>query len=601
MVYSKRITVFFLTIILIAASGLHAEQISGELKKWHKVTLTFDGPQTSENATPNPFLFYRLNVTFTHKKTGTTYIVPGYYAADGNAADTSAQSGNKWRVHFSPDKIGQWNYKVSFRKGDNISISTDALAGKSAGYMDGMANSFDIAASDKQPPDLRAKGRLDYVGGHYLQFAETKEYFLKEGTDAPENLLAYADFDGNFKNDGHKDNLIKTWAPHIKDWQTGDPSWQNGKGKGLIGAINYLASEGLNAFSFLTFNIAGDDRNVFPYTDYNEKFRFDVSRLDQWEIVFAHGDRLGMFLHFKTQETENETWHDNGDVGIERMLYYRQLIARFSHHLAMNWNLGEENGEWRSKKEHYQNSQQRRDMARYFWDNDPYRHHIVIHNGQWFDDLSGDQSKLTGISLQTNKTDFSKVHDTTLRVIRESVKAGKPWAVACDEPGDASHSLVPDKDDPTHNDARINALWGNLLAGGWGCEYYFGYKHDHSDLTCQDFRSRDDFWDQCRIALDFFNDHNIPFQTMHCDDSLTDQDDDFCFFKEGRIYIIYQKKGGEVSFNLPAGKYESGWFNPRTGAGSKKLLNKKQIEGPIKINLTAPDNKDWLLLIRQKK
>jgi len=41
-----------------------AEVITGELKKWHKVTLTFTGPQTSENAEPNPFLDYRLNVTF---------------------------------------------------------------------------------------------------------------------------------------------------------------------------------------------------------------------------------------------------------------------------------------------------------------------------------------------------------------------------------------------------------------------------------------------------------------------------------------------------------------------------------------------------------
>ncbi len=49
--------------------------------------------------------------------------------------------------------------------------------------------------------------------------------------------LAYADFDGPFKEDGHKDNLVKTWEPHMGDWRSGDPSWQDGKGKGLIGAI----------------------------------------------------------------------------------------------------------------------------------------------------------------------------------------------------------------------------------------------------------------------------------------------------------------------------------------------------------------------------
>lgn len=578
-----------------------AAKITGERKQWHAVTLTFNGPKTSEAATPNPFTDYRLNVTFTHTKTGKTYLVPGYYAADGKAADTGAEAGNKWRVHFSPDQTGKWKWTASFRKGDKIAVSDDAKAGESAGYMDGKKGTFNIRKSNKKAPDFRARGRLNYVGGHYLQFAETKEYFLKEGTDAPENLLAYADFDGDFKTDGHKDNFIKTWDAHVKDWKKGDPTWQKGKGKGLIGALNYLASEGLNAFSFLTFNIEGDDRNVFPYTSYTEKFRFDVSRLDQWGIVFEHGQSLGLFLHFKTQESENETWHDNGEVGVERKLYYRQLIARFGHHLALNWNLGEENGSWgpnHKKKE--QSTAQRRAMAQYFWDHDPYRHHIVIHNGRWFDDLSGDQSKITGISLQTNKTDFSRVHSQTLRLINESVKAGKLWAIACDEPGDAGHSLVPDKDDPTHNDGRMNALWGNLMAGGWGCEYYFGYQHDHSDLTCQDFRSRDDFWDQCRYALQFFDQQDIPFWQMQCKDDLTWQKNDYCFIKDGQIYLIYQKQGGPLKLDLSDGKFEYGYFNPRTGEGADALLNKKAIAGPKKFTFTAPDNKDWLLVIRSK-
>jgi hypothetical protein len=87
--------------------------ISGELKKWHKVTLTFTGPKTNEKTEPNPFLDYRLNVTFS--KGEKRYIVPGYYAADGNAGQTSATAGNKWRVHFVPDEIGQWSYTASFR------------------------------------------------------------------------------------------------------------------------------------------------------------------------------------------------------------------------------------------------------------------------------------------------------------------------------------------------------------------------------------------------------------------------------------------------------------------------------------------------------
>ena len=66
-----------------------------------------------------------------------------------------------------------------------------------------------------------------------------------------------------------------------------------------------------------------------------------------------------MYLHFKMQETENDDHitggHqgskpgqvpeslDGGNLGIQRKLYCRELIARFGHNLALNWNLGEEN------------------------------------------------------------------------------------------------------------------------------------------------------------------------------------------------------------------------------------------------------------------
>ncbi|MBN2314415.1 MAG: DUF5060 domain-containing protein, partial [Sedimentisphaerales bacterium] len=565
-----------------------AGQISGELKKWHKITLTFDGPETNETADPNPFLYYRLNATFTHQESGKSYCVPGYYVADGDAANTSADSGNKWCVHFAPDATGTWKYRISFRKGHNIAVTEDENAGQSAGFMDGRTGTFDIEPTDKTGRDFRSKGILKYVGKHHLRFAETGEYFLKFGADAPENFLAYKDFDGDFKTDGQKDNFIKDWGPHIKDWKPGDPAWQGGKGKGIIGAVNYLASKGMNVFSFLTMNIGGDDRNVFPYTTYDERLRLDVSRLAQWEIVFEHGTKLGMYLHFKTLENENQLLLDNGDLGPQRKLYYRELIARFGHHLALNWNLGEEI----NKATH----EQKVAWANYFWTQDPYQHHIVIHNMNIpHYDLLGDASKLTGFSLQTNKPDFSQVHRRTRDYIDRSAAAGKPWVVACDEPGDATHGLITDAEDPTRDNARKNALWGNLMAGGAGVEWYFGYKHPHSDLTCQDWRTREKVWDQCRIALEFFRKYEIPFWDMKCEDEMTENTDDYVFCKPGEIYLIYLKHGGKVNLNVLVGNFTYGWFNPRTGDG---LLKTGSLSANQKAEVTAPDMNDWLLVIR---
>jgi len=598
----KRLTLFFL-IGLTVATGCSkqnsAAEITGELRTWHKVTLTFEGPETSEQATPNPFLDYRLNVTFTHGDT--SYLAPGYYAADGDAANTSADAGNTWRVHFAPDQTGLWEYTVSFRTGTQVAVSDVPDAGKSAGYMDGETGSFRVEPTDKTGRDFRGKGRLEYVGGHYLRFAGTGEYFLKAGADAPENLLAYRDFDGNFKSDGHKDDLVKTWGPHVRDWHSGDPTWQGGKGKGLIGAVNYLASNGMNAFSFLTMNIDGDDRNVFPYTSYDERVRMDVSKLAQWEIIFEHADQLGMYLHFKTQEVENQNLLDDGAVGIQRKLYYRELIARFGHHLALNWNLGEENGSWGDQQG--QTTAERRAMAQYFRDHDPYHHPIVVHNGQPFDDLLGDRSQLTGVSVQTNKPDFSQVHGAILHWVQASDGAGKPWVVAVDEPGDAQNALITDQENPTHDNARKNALWSMLMAGGAGVEWYFGYAHPESDLTCQNWRSRANMWDQCRYALTFFKANQIPFWKMTNDDDLTTDREDYCFYQEGKIYLIYMKSGGDNRLDLEdhQGTFQVRWFNPRTG-GDLLSGSVQSLTGPGLRDLgQAPKDpdKDWLVVIRR--
>ncbi|MBP8258852.1 MAG: hypothetical protein KA118_04225 [Verrucomicrobia bacterium] len=63
--------------------------------------------------------------------------------------------------------------------------------------------------------------------------------------------------------------------------------------------------------------------------------------MEQWDRIFSYGEHLGMYLHFKTLETKNELTMDGGNLGLERSLYYRELIARFGCHLARNWNLGQ--------------------------------------------------------------------------------------------------------------------------------------------------------------------------------------------------------------------------------------------------------------------
>ena len=167
----SRLIIFLLGIFSVIVSGCVSTpdaEVLGELKKWHKVTLIFDGPATDELAEENPFLDYRLDVTFVNGNE--RFVVPGFYAADGMAAETSATAGNKWMTRFTPNKTGEWSFSVSFKKGNEIAIANQYVDAQSAGFMDGMEGSFQIADTDKTGIDKRAKGRLKNVGDRYLQY-----------------------------------------------------------------------------------------------------------------------------------------------------------------------------------------------------------------------------------------------------------------------------------------------------------------------------------------------------------------------------------------------------------------------------------------------
>ena len=569
----KHIVINMLMIVIIIFNygcSREAVKIGGTLKKWHKITLEINGPECDERSTPNPFLDYRLRVTFTNgdKK----YVVPGFYAADGKAGETSASAGTVWQVCFRPDETGEWRYHISFRTGKNIAVSDSIEEGEPVAG-DSISGVFRVDEADSN--STYARGRLQVVGQRYLQFAGSGEFFLKAGADSPENFLAYCDFDGTYyAGDGKRrlgeagpNQTLHSYLPHLADWHAGDPAWQNGRGKSIIGALNYLASKGMNSVYFLTMNFDGDGKDVWPWINPSERTRFDCSKLDQWEIVFDHMDSLGIMLHVVTQETENELLLDNGYTGLLRKLYYRELIARFGHHLAVTWNLGEENGP-APFTPNGQNDEMRREMAEYFKTHDPYQNFVVVHTHASRESRDPILQPLLGFKYLDGPSfqigNVMDVHNEFKRWIDASAKTSKPWVCCLDEIGSADTGVMPDQDDPEHNRVRIFALWGSLMAGGAGCEWYFGYKYAHNDLNCEDWRSREKMWNQTKIAVDFFKTY-IPFTHMNNADELLTDKQNWCFAKPGDTYVVYFPAGGTTQIKLKKGTYVIKWFNPRTG------------------------------------
>ena len=553
--------------------------ISGVLKKWHKVTLTFNGPSTSESANPNPFTDYRLNVTFTNGSSKMT--VPGFYAADGNAAESSSDSGNKWQVNFNPHKTGQWSYEASFRQGSNIAVSTDANAGSAASF-NGAKGTFNVANSNKTGDDFRAKGRLQYVGQHHLRFFDSGEYFLKAGTDSPENFLGYGDFD-NTKNS-------HDWAGHSGDWRSSDPTWKGNKGKNIIGAVNYLADQGINSIYFLTYNIdGGDGKDVFMWSSEGDKSRFDVSKLEQWEIVFEHMQKRGVMLHFVTQETENDEKLDGGGLGNNRKLYYRELVARFAHHNAVLWNMGEENS-WGNSGKAITDSE-RISYGQYFNAIDPYNHPLTVHpqgNGSlaiyrplW------NQHNYVATSMQHRVQD--NINGLTKQLRNESAAAGRKWVIMMDETG---WPFTYGPGSTNLDTVRKDVIWANLMAGGAGSEQILnGY------LSVNNFREFEPLWQDYNHASNFFHEH-LPFWQMAPDNGLTSDGGDYVLAKPGDSYAVYRKNGGSTNLDVTGGgTYSVKWYNPREG-GALQNGSVTSISGSGSQNIgNPPSGGDWVALI----
>ena len=253
-----------------------------------------------------------------------------------------------------------------------------------------------IAASDKSGRDHRAQGMLAYAGEHYARYQGSGKYFIQTGTQSPENFLAYFEFDDTVDHGGAKNRLkdgVHHYEPHVKDWKNGDPVWQGSKGKGIIGALNYLSGKGMNTFYTVTMNIDGDGQEIYPWTSYEERARYDVSKLAQWEIVMSHMDKLGLQLMLITQEEENE--QILGKMTALRKVYYRELIARFAHHHALLWDLSEEMDRWR-----YYKTKDIQDICTYIKALDPWKHPIQY--VQWKGELLPDDKsygRLLGFPL----------------------------------------------------------------------------------------------------------------------------------------------------------------------------------------------------------
>lgn len=568
--------------------------VGGELKRWHGMILTFDGPAAAATGSPNPFLHYRLEVTFFNGDT--VLVVPGYYAGDGQGGP----EGHKWQVRFSPPLTGTWTYLASFRAGFNVNVSLDPNAGQ-ATACDGATGCFDIAESERNSPDFRApeNGLLINRGHHYLTFGGSGQPWIKGGPDIPENFLGYEGFE-NTPNPRH------AYTAHVDDWKPGDPDWGDGQGKAIIGALNYIAEQGGNCLYFLPMNIGGDGKDTFPTIDPFEKTRYDNSKLLQWETVFEHAQSLGIFLHFQLAETEtgNEKYHDNGTLGPERKLFYRELVARFGHHNGMQFNIGEEND---------YSTDQRIEFARFIRAVDPYNHPIAVHTHsgrEWktYEPILERMADGEDVAIDMTSFQGGRSRESMAELMAQmrvaSVEAGHPWVCSYDEP----QSIHNDKDDEDRGYpmARRYKMWPAYMGGGGGFEWYVqqdGGGHG-LDQRIDDFSLMSQALRWSGYARDFL--YQLPLLEVEPNATPAEaaEGKTYVLAKPGEAYAVYNDSCGRdfhLDLSDTSGSFEVRWFDPRNG-GELQESDLTTISGGALRNLgSAPSDldSDWACLVRR--
>ncbi len=554
-------------------------------QRYKKTTLTI---QTTLNLseTPETFRDYRMNVTI--QGPSGTMLVPAYFAGDGDAANTSAASGSVWKAEFLPEESGTYTATIDFEYGPSIAASTVDGVGLSL-YPNGVFATVTVGDT-VDPNGFYSQGKLQYVGDSHARFSDGT-YFLEFGVGSPEVFLEYAEFDGT--------PSTRTYPTHIGDWNTGNPVWKSDLGKGIIGAVNYLRSQGMNINYFQMMNVEGDGMNAFPFTQPYEILTYDVSKLDQWQIVFDYMMSQGVAAEMVLLETENlnffeaQSGNPVDSFSDERKIYYREMVARFGYLNAVIFTIGEE-ANWDSGGDQY-TAEQIEEAAAFIEDLSPYKDLISAHNGPSYrDDIFGQILNLEGnsnlgvISYQGYFDDASLGHDRILRWINDAQSDGKPWVIRYTEP--YTPIAFPDVEDWTDS-----SLWAALMAGAPGIHVYSG---GGKDVNLEDYSELQPYFERMRHARELFESRNIPFHELVNRDDLATQG--YLLSDESSWRIGFLPDGGNSTVTIPAGDYEIAWYNPRTG-GELLALTEVTSNGTLSTgNPPRETAQSWVYLIGQQ-
>jgi len=294
-------------------------------------------------------------------------------------------------------------------------------------------------------------------------------------------------------------------------------------------------------------------------------------------------------------ESDNEKWLDDGQLGVERKLFFRELVARFAHNLALKWNLGEEND---------YSAPLLVSMASYLSAVDPYDHPIAVHTHPndftFYAALLGNPL-FSMTSIQYTNTEAGNYVEEWRQ---KSADAGQAWVLDMDENGTPGEGVSPFN----AQEFRKEVLYEVLFSGGC-LEWYLG-AHPlpiGGDQSVEDFRTREPMWIYSRIARELLQNEFEFWRMEPADQLLSGESTAYgggeVFAFQDRDFAIYLPNASAPALldlsASPGALFWVQWFDPRKGqyAGAHSLLD-GGAPRPLGAAPSEP-GEDWVIVVKR--
>ena len=419
------------------------------------------------------------------------------------------QYGDVWKIRLAPDVLGSWRLTT-------ISAET---------RLNNQTFTFSVIASDRP-------GILSLQGNYYLKFANGS-YWFKSGADDPEQILGEGVFG---------------------DW--------NAK----RAAIDYLAGKKINSMFVTLLDYPGDSGLVYPWLTTSDQETYDLAKMARWTAFLEYIAAKNIVLHI--------TLEDDGAVfPVDRTFYYRQIVARFAHLAAVEWNIREE------ALEQYSTSQIQ-SYAALFSSINPYKQPLTVHSinnpESWF--INNALFTLTSIQWPKPSAEYPPSYYFSAVARWRDATASRPMCISIDETGRTTTS--------SEDRALARKMEWAIAFGGGVFELH--------TLPSATFPEYDSHWNDMMYLRHFME--ALPFWQMTPDSQIV-SDNALALIQTGERYAVYAPEGGTVVLNLSgtSGTFSYCWYDPLTGTYSDRAT----VMGGSSRSFTAPFQKDAALLVQK--